>query len=121
MPRLLTRLLHPFASIALLLPSPAGNPKLTAGGNTVGTPTRCPHKPSKIPPRPSYIRDTTARLSGRVSDLEDVMAVMAVLDEVRERESNIDGLIMPIEDMYALLTRYEVGQLLRVRAGLVGG
>jgi hypothetical protein len=57
----------------------------------------------------SYIRDTTLQLSGKVEDLEDVMAVMAVLEEVRGKEANIDALIGPIEEMYALLLRYEVG------------
>eukprot|EP00983_Pelagomonas_calceolata_P097117 1158208-Pelagomonas_calceolata.AAC.37 len=33
---------------------------------------------------------------------------MAVLKEVREKESEIDNLIGPIEEMYALLLRYEV-------------
>ena len=28
--------------------------------------------------------------------------------QVREKESNIDGLITPIEEMYGLLLRYEV-------------
>ncbi|KIZ06068.1 Dynein gamma chain, flagellar outer arm [Monoraphidium neglectum] len=56
----------------------------------------------------NYIRDATLRLSGKVEDLEDVRAVMSGLEEVREKESNIDALISPIEDMYALLLRYEV-------------
>ncbi len=34
--------------------------------------------------------------------------MMMVLKEVREKESEIDNLIGPIEDMYALLARYEV-------------
>lgn len=33
---------------------------------------------------------------------------MAVLKEVREKESEIDNLIGPIEEMYGLLMRYEV-------------
>ena len=33
---------------------------------------------------------------------------MEVLAEVREKESDIDSLVTPIEDMYALLLRYEV-------------
>lgn len=44
-----------------------------------------------------------------MSDLEDVMGLMAALEEVRSREADVDGVIGPIEEMYALLTRYEVG------------
>jgi hypothetical protein len=47
-------------------------------------------------------------LNRKVEDLEDVRYVMNCLKEVREKEANIDGLITPIEDMYALLLRYEV-------------
>lgn len=53
-------------------------------------------------------RDTTLKLNRKVEDLEDVRYVMNCLKEVREKEANIDGLITPIEDMYALLLRYEV-------------
>ena len=34
--------------------------------------------------------------------------IMNVLKEVREKESEIDNLIGPIEEMYGLLLRYEV-------------
>jgi hypothetical protein len=79
----------------------------------------CPWRPARrtltpsalataLGPRPSYIRDTTLRLSGKVEDLEDVMAAMAVLDEVRVKDANIDAHIGPIEEMYGLLLRYEV-------------
>ena len=33
---------------------------------------------------------------------------MNVLKEIREKESDIDNLINSIEEMYALLSRYEV-------------
>jgi dynein heavy chain len=55
-----------------------------------------------------FCRDTTLKLNRKVEDLEDVRYVMNCLKEVREKEANIDGLITPIEDMYALLLRYEV-------------
>jgi len=48
-------------------------------------------------------------LNRKIEDLEDVRGIMAVLKEVREKESEIDNLIGPIEEMYALLLRYEVG------------
>mmetsp|Transcript_5388 Transcript_5388/g.12712 ORF Transcript_5388/g.12712 Transcript_5388/m.12712 type:complete len:4322 (-) Transcript_5388:507-13472(-) len=56
----------------------------------------------------AYIRDTTLKLNRKIEDLEDVRGIMAVLKEVREKESEIDNLIGPIEEMYALLLRYEV-------------
>lgn len=56
----------------------------------------------------SYIRDTTLKLNRKIEDLEDVRNIMSVLKEVREKESEIDNLIGPIEDMYGLLNRYEV-------------
>lgn len=33
-----------------------------------------------------------------------------MLLQIREKESDIDALITPIEDMYSLLMRYEVGE-----------
>ena len=33
---------------------------------------------------------------------------MAVLAEIREKEAVIDDIISPVEDMYAMLARYEV-------------
>ena len=55
-------------------------------------------------------RDTTLKLNRKIEDLEDVRGIMAVLKEVREKESEIDNLIGPIEEMYALLLRYEVSR-----------
>ena len=55
-----------------------------------------------------YIRETTVKLNRKIEDLEDVRLVMGILQEVREKESEIDDLITPIEEMYALLGRYEV-------------
>lgn len=73
-----------------------------------------PH-PQPLPPSPPHVtcdttqhRDTTLKLSRKIEDLEDVRNIMAVLKEVREKESEIDNLIGPIEEMYALLMRYEV-------------
>ena len=55
-----------------------------------------------------YMRQTTLALGHKVEDLEDVRTVMGVLREVREREAEIDSQLSPIEEMYALLVRYEV-------------
>lgn len=81
-----------------------------------------------------YVKDTIAKLNHRVEDLEDVRMVMSVLKEVcapippssilqfckvagmhmglslqvREKEGDLDAIIGPIEEMYALLRRYDV-------------
>jgi dynein heavy chain len=68
--------------------------------------TQPKHTTTKI--QNSYIRDVTLRLSGKADDLEDVMALMGALSEVRAREGAVDEVIAPIEEMYALLARYEV-------------
>lgn len=41
-------------------------------------------------------------------DLDDVRNVMMLLNEVREREADIDNTIQPIDDMYNLLNRFNV-------------
>jgi len=41
-------------------------------------------------------------------DLDDVRNVMMLLNEVREKEADIDTIITPIEDMYNLLNRFNV-------------
>jgi len=56
----------------------------------------------------NYMRETTLKLNRKVEDLEDVRNVMAVLKEVRVKESEIDNVMIPIEEIYALLNRYQV-------------
>ncbi|KER25690.1 hypothetical protein T265_06922 [Opisthorchis viverrini] len=48
------------------------------------------------------------RLSRPVNDLDDVREQMAVLSELREAEVQIDMTISPIEESYALLSRYDI-------------
>eukprot|EP00854_Cymbomonas_tetramitiformis_P002070 gene2070-2767_t len=55
-----------------------------------------------------YMRETSLKLNRKVEDLEDVRTAMGVLKEVREREGEIDSLMVPVEEIYALLGRYEV-------------
>ncbi|PSC73956.1 flagellar outer dynein arm heavy chain gamma [Micractinium conductrix] len=66
-----------------------------------------------------YMRELTQRLGRRVEDLEDVKAVVNVLREVREYEACVDAVVGPIEDIYALLMRYEV-RVPKEEADLVG-
>jgi hypothetical protein len=56
----------------------------------------------------AYIAATKKQVSRPVNDLEDVRAVMTTLKEIREKESEIDLQFGPVEDMYALLSKYEV-------------
>eukprot|EP00741_Cyanophora_paradoxa_P017811 tig00021017_g17202.t1 len=55
-----------------------------------------------------YIKETQMKLGRQIQDLEDVRIVMGILKEVRERESEIDMQVGPIEEMYQLLHKYEV-------------
>ena len=55
-----------------------------------------------------YMRETTMKLNREVEDLEDVRTVMGVLKEIRDREAEIDAIMTPIEEIYALLERYKV-------------
>eukprot|EP00217_Crustomastix_stigmatica_P013603 CAMPEP_0183798542 /NCGR_PEP_ID=MMETSP0803_2-20130417/19119_1 /TAXON_ID=195967 /ORGANISM="Crustomastix stigmata, Strain CCMP3273" /LENGTH=4519 /DNA_ID=CAMNT_0026043227 /DNA_START=42 /DNA_END=13598 /DNA_ORIENTATION=- len=55
-----------------------------------------------------YMRETTLALNRKTTDLEDVRSVMHTLAAVREKESEIDSVMSPIEEVYTLLQRYEV-------------
>ena len=55
-----------------------------------------------------YMRETTLKLNRAIEDLEDVRVAMGVLREIRHREAEIDAVLTPIEDVYALLSRYQV-------------
>jgi dynein heavy chain len=55
-----------------------------------------------------YMAQTTKALSRPINDLEDVRLVMNTLQEVREKESEIDLQFGPVEEMYSLLSRYVV-------------
>ena len=56
----------------------------------------------------AYIVSTKKQVTRQVTDLEDVRAVMFTLKEIREKESEIDLQFGPVEEMYSLLTKYEV-------------
>eukprot|EP00768_Dysnectes_brevis_P002834 gnl/Dysnectes_brevis/2072_a2396_807.p1 GENE.gnl/Dysnectes_brevis/2072_a2396_807~~gnl/Dysnectes_brevis/2072_a2396_807.p1 ORF type:complete len:4631 (+),score=1942.19 gnl/Dysnectes_brevis/2072_a2396_807:116-13894(+) len=55
-----------------------------------------------------FVGDTTAALSREVSDLEDVRQAMVSLSELREMEAIIDQRIVPMEEMYAMLSSFGV-------------
>jgi dynein heavy chain, axonemal len=54
------------------------------------------------------MRETTLKLNRGIEDLEDVRVAMGVLHEIRSREADIDSILGPIEDIYTLLSRYQV-------------
>ncbi|GIQ80742.1 dynein heavy chain [Kipferlia bialata] len=55
-----------------------------------------------------FIDETDRALSKEVDDLEDVRTTMTYMAELREVESKIDHRIIPIEDTYAILSKYVV-------------
>ena len=55
-----------------------------------------------------YMKDTTLQLNRKIEDLEDVRHVMAIQQDIRVKESEIDSIMNPIEEVYGLLARYEV-------------
>ena len=55
-----------------------------------------------------YVKETTFMLSRNVENLDDVRTVMGIQQDIREKESEIDSIMVPIEQVYDLLKRYEV-------------
>ena len=55
-----------------------------------------------------WMEDMQKKLKREINDLDNVRAAMAYLSEVREKEGQIEQLFGPVEEMYAMLNRYEV-------------
>mmetsp|Transcript_13743 Transcript_13743/g.31844 ORF Transcript_13743/g.31844 Transcript_13743/m.31844 type:complete len:4493 (+) Transcript_13743:136-13614(+) len=57
-----------------------------------------------------YMKETCQKLERKTEgvDLDDVRDFMGVLKDVRDRESEIDNTVLPIEERYQLLQRYDV-------------
>jgi len=55
-----------------------------------------------------FMKDTISKIERPLVDLDDVRDVMNVLKATREKESDIDFEINPIEEKYQLLARYDV-------------
>ena len=66
------------------------------------------HGKEKLEQLLEYVKTTTLLLTREVEDLEDVRKVMAIQQDIRTKESEIDTIMNPIEHVYALLSRYEV-------------
>ncbi len=56
----------------------------------------------------AYIVATCKRLDRKVEDLDDVRELMTVLGEIRDRETEIELEIAPVEERYQLLVKYDV-------------
>lgn len=54
------------------------------------------------------IDEIQKRLSRPCNDLDDIRAHMAALNQIKEREIEIDRTITPIEETYAMLNKYEI-------------
>ena len=54
------------------------------------------------------IDDIQKRLSRPCNDLDDIRSHMAALNQIKEREIEIDRTITPIEETYSMLNKYEI-------------
>ena len=54
------------------------------------------------------IDEIQKRLSRPCNDLDDIRAHMAALNQIKEREIEIDRTIAPIEETYSMLNKYEI-------------
>jgi dynein heavy chain len=54
------------------------------------------------------IDEIQKRLSRPCKDLDDIRAHMAALNQIKEREIEIDRTITPIEETYSMLNKYEI-------------
>ena len=55
-----------------------------------------------------FCEDLTKRLSRKIADLEDVRMAMNALKELREEQIRMDNMLGPIEQSYAILSKYDV-------------
>ena len=55
-----------------------------------------------------WMDDMQKRLKRDILDLDNVRSAMGYLKEIREKEGQIEQLFGPVEEMYAMLNRYEV-------------
>ena len=66
------------------------------------------HGKEKLDELVTYVKETTKWLNRPVEDLDDVRSVMAIQQDIREKEAEIDAIMVPIEQVYELLKKYEV-------------
>ena len=55
-----------------------------------------------------FIQQIDKRLSREIKDLEDIRLIMMAVKDLREREIQIEMQIIPIEESYSMLQKYDV-------------
>lgn len=55
-----------------------------------------------------WIDEVQKRLNRPCNDLDDIRAHMAALNQIKEREIEVDRTIAPIEETYSMLNKYEI-------------
>ena len=55
-----------------------------------------------------WMDDMSKKLKREIKDLDHVREIVSYLGEVREMEGQVETLLGPVEEMYAMLARYEV-------------
>ena len=55
-----------------------------------------------------FIEDVVKKLQREIKDLDDIRSAMTALKDLRENEIRIDMTIIPIEESYAMLQKYEI-------------
>ncbi|RLV98350.1 hypothetical protein DV515_00010875 [Chloebia gouldiae] len=56
----------------------------------------------------TFIEETSKKLNRRIADLDDIRIAMSALKEIRELQISIDSQIGPIEESYAMLSKYDL-------------
>lgn len=56
----------------------------------------------------NFMEDTTTQLKAKAEDLESVNNIMGVLESLRDKESDTDAILKPIENTYLILSNYGI-------------
>uniref|UniRef100_A0A803VXQ7 Dynein axonemal heavy chain 5 n=1 Tax=Ficedula albicollis TaxID=59894 RepID=A0A803VXQ7_FICAL len=56
----------------------------------------------------TFVEETGKKLNRTIMDLDDIRIAMSALKEIRELQSSIDSQIGPIEESYAMLSKYDL-------------
>lgn len=71
----------------------------------------CQHHGVRLEENVKFIADHTTALQRQIKDLDDVRLAMAALHEVAENFIRLDLSLMELEDLYSLLTSFQVWDL----------
>uniref|UniRef100_A0A669PQ64 Dynein axonemal heavy chain 5 n=1 Tax=Phasianus colchicus TaxID=9054 RepID=A0A669PQ64_PHACC len=56
----------------------------------------------------TFMEETDRKLNRRIEDLDDIRTAMSALKDIRELQISIDSQIGPIEESYAILSKYDL-------------